>query len=250
MSKMLSLLAYPLSQGMLLSMLALVLFWLDRRRTAIATLGLAITWLYVCSTALFADFMMATLERDQKPRAMSVIPEVDAIVVLGGSTRGDAHWSSLPDLNDRADRLVYAAALYRAGKAPRILVSGGAPGGSRTEAEQMEQLLAVMGIPPRAIVRESESRTTRENAVYSSIILQGKGWRRILLVTSAFHMRRARPLFEAEGLDVVPAPTDYQRLVSRPPMPRWLPTAQDLARTTTAVHEHVGYWVYRWRGWL
>ena len=108
----------------------------------------------------------------------------------------------------------------------------------------------MMGVPRRAIVRESESRTTRDNAAYSSIILRGKGWQRILLVTSAFHMRRARPLFEAQGLDVVPAPTDYQRLVVKPPMPRWLPTAQALARTTTALHEHVGYWDYRWRGWL
>jgi len=69
-------------------------------------------------------------------------------------------------------------------------------------------------------------------------------------VTSAFHMRRAAALFEAQGFEVVPTPTDYQRLVAAPVLPRWLPSVDDLARTTIALREYVGFWVYRYKGWL
>ncbi len=249
-TKLLSLLLYPLSQALLLSLLALLLVYLDWRRAAMVSLGLAIGWLYLASTGIVADGLMASLEKDQRPKALSVIPEADVIVVLGGATRGDTHWSSLGDLTAQADRLVHATELFKAGKAPRVLVSGGAPRGARSEAELMEQLLSVMGVPRRAVLRESESRDTHDNARFSAILLRGKGMKRILLVTSAFHMRRAQALFRAEGLDVIPAPTDFQRLVSEPPVPRWLPTVQDLHRSTLALREYAGYWVYRWRGWI
>ena len=219
-------------------------------RLATACLLLAFGWLYLCSTAWFADLLMGQLEDDFQPKALSVIEQTDAIVVLGGATRGDTHFSSLGDLNQQADRIVHGLQLYRAGKAPLILLSGGADRGSRPEAELMQEHLELMGVSPGALLRERESRDTRENALYSAILLRGKGVRSILLVTSGFHMRRAVPLFEAQGFRVIPAPTDFQRLVGKPALPRWLPTAEDLVRTTYAIREFVGYQVYRWRGWL
>ena len=249
-TKLLSMALYPLSQVLVLGLIALLLVYLDLRRGALAVISASVAWLYLASTALMADFLMGTLEKDQRPKAMSVIPTAEAIVLLGGAFRGDTHWSSLGDLNAQADRLVHAVELYQAGKAPLVLVSGGAPGDARAEAQLMEQMLGVMGIPRRAVLRESQSRDTHDNARFSAILLEGKKVQRILLVTSAFHMRRARAVFERQGLEVIPAPTDYQRLVSTPAVPRWLPTVQDLERTTIALREHAGFWVYRWRGWL
>ena len=219
-------------------------------RLATVCLLLAFGWLYLCSTAWFADLLMGQLEDGFRPKALSVIERADAIVVLGGATRGDTHFSSLGDLNQQADRIVHALQLYRAGKAPLILLSGGADRDSRPEAELMQEHLELMGVSPRVLLRERESRDTRENALYSAILLRGKDVRSILLVTSGFHMRRAVPLFEAQGFRVIPAPTDFQRLVGKPAVPRWLPTADDLVRTTYAIREFVGYQVYRWRGWL
>jgi uncharacterized SAM-binding protein YcdF (DUF218 family) len=250
LTKLLSLLVYPLTQALLLCLLGVLLIRLGYLRSASVAVLLACGWLYLCSTALFADFIMGTLEKGYTPRALSVIEKADAIVVLGGATRGDTHLSTHGDLNQQADRLLYAAELYRAGKAPVVLASGGGAPGDRSEAELMEEILHIMGVPPRDILRESASRTTYDNARYSAILLQGKGLRRVLLVTSAFHMRRALGVFRQTGLDVVPAPTDYQRLAGRPLVPRWLPTADDLVRSTYALREHVGYWVYRYRGWL
>jgi uncharacterized SAM-binding protein YcdF (DUF218 family) len=114
----------------------------------------------------------------------------------------------------------------------------------------MKDVLSVMGVPPRAMVLENQSRNTNDNALYSAVLLNNRGVKRILLVTSAFHMRRAVPLFERQGFDVYPAPTDFQRLVGSTVLPGWLPSAENLSRTTLAIREHAGYWVYRWRGWL
>lgn len=231
-------------------MLALLLIRLRRVRGAFYTALVAVAWLYLCSTSLFANLLMGHLERDFPSRAMSVIEEADAIVLLGGAMRGDVHMGTLPDLNRQADRLVHAAALYKAGKAPLMLLTGGGPPGDRPEAQQMRDILAVMGVPARDMLLENQSRNTHDNALYCAILLKAKGIQRVLLVTSAFHMRRAQALFEKQGLIVVPAPTDFQRIVSNSTVPGVLPQVGNLARTTHALHELVGYWVYRWRGWL
>jgi uncharacterized SAM-binding protein YcdF (DUF218 family) len=245
---LLSLLVYPLSQALLLGILALSLWLLGWSRAGVIALAMALAWLYLCSTALVADGLMASLERDYPPRALSATPEAEAIVLLGGATRGDTHMSTLGDLNQQADRLVHAVALYKAGRAPVVLLSGGGQPGGRAEAEVMRDILLVMGIPEQAFVLERASRNTYDNAVNSARLLQARGLNSVLLVTSAFHMRRAEALFAAQGLQVIPAPTDYQRLVIKPVLPRWLPTVDDLARSSYAMHELVGYHVYRLQG--
>lgn len=250
MTKLLSLLLYPLSQALLLSLLAIVALCLHRGRLAMLLLLLGTGWLGLCSSAPFADYLMGTLEKDYPPRALSVTTRADAIVLLGGAIRGDTHMGTLGDLNQQADRLVYAVALYKAGKAPRIVVTGGGEPDARSEAAIMYDLLQVMGVPARAIVQEGRSRDTYQNALYTAVVLNNLGIRKVLLVTSAFHMRRSEALFAAQGIEVIPAPTDYQRLIATGAVPAWLPSVSALWRTTHAMHEHLGYWVYRHRGWL
>jgi uncharacterized SAM-binding protein YcdF (DUF218 family) len=234
----------------LLGVLALLLMLLGRLRGAFCSLALGLGWLYLCSTAAFADYLMGTLEDDFPPKAMAAVPQAEAIVLLGGAIRGDTHMGTLGDLNQQADRLVQAVALYKAGKAPQLLLTGGGSDGARSEAQIMRDLLEVMGVPQRAMLLENQSRDTYQNALYSAAMLKPLGIHRILLVTSAFHMRRAEGVFRAQGLEVIPVPTDYQRLVAPATLPRWLPSESDLWQSTYALHEIIGYRVYRYRGWL
>ena len=252
LGKLLSLLLYPLSQALLLAFIALLAQLARRRRTAFCALALGFGWLYLCSTAVFADFLMGILEEDYPPIAISATQNAEAIVLLGGAIRGDTQVGGLGDLNQQADRLVHAVALYKAGKAPLVLVTGGGPDGVRSEAEIMRELLQVMGVPASAILLEDESRNTYQNAQFTAGMLNELGIRRILLVTSAFHMRRCEELFAAQGLEVIPAPTDYQRLLTPTPgvYPVWLPSVGDLWQSPHALHELLGYRVYRFRGWL
>jgi uncharacterized SAM-binding protein YcdF (DUF218 family) len=252
MTKLLSLLVYPLSQCLLLALFALVARFRGHDKLAFGGVFVGVLWLYICSTSHMAGVLMAGLERSYTPTAISAIEPVDALVVLGGATRGDTHMSSLGDLNQQADRLVHAAALYKAGKAPIVVVTGGSAPGYRPEAQLMQEILEVMGIPGQAIVQESRSRDTHDNARYTSEMLLAMGVRKVLLVTSAFHMRRSMAVFAGRGLDIVPAPTDFQRLVSTAPtpLPGWLPTVESLQRSTYALREYVGYGFYWLRGWI
>jgi len=249
LSKLLSLLFYPLSQVLLLLLAALVAALLRWRTVTLVLLVLGGGELYLFSTGAVSTRLMAALERPFPPRSPSALPDADVIVLLGGATRGVFHPAHPADLNAQADRLLHTARLYRAGKAPRVLVSGGVVGGTTAEARLMAEHLEALGVPRQALILEDASRTTRENARFVLPRLRGLDARRVLLVTSAFHMRRAMLLFDVPDLAVLPAATDYQ-VLSGPSLPGdWWPTAAGLQRSTLALHEMAGYRVYRLRHW-
>ena len=100
-----------------------------------------------------------------------------------------------------------------------------------------------------AVLLETDSATTRGNAVYTAQLLEDRGLERVLLVTSALHMERALATFRAAGVEAWPAPTDFEVEPLPPDLLRWLPDAQALADSTRALKEYLGLWVYRWRGW-
>jgi uncharacterized SAM-binding protein YcdF (DUF218 family) len=101
------------------------------------------------------------------------------------------------------------------------------------------------------VLTEERSRNTYQNAVETSRILVTEGWHSLLLVTSASHMPRAHAVFQSRGLEVIAAPTDFQvAAYSQPDILDWIPTAGGLGRTTAALHEYLGIWVYRLRGWI
>ncbi len=99
------------------------------------------------------------------------------------------------------ERVGAAAALWRAGGAPRVIASGGITGrATRAEAEIMGEALRAHGVPDDALVVERASRTTIENARETAALLAGHE-RRVWLVTQPFHGRRAARVFRAEGLE-------------------------------------------------
>jgi uncharacterized SAM-binding protein YcdF (DUF218 family) len=125
----------------------------------------------------------------------------DAIVVLGAGSARDGVLSS-PSLR----RFVGGVLLYRRGLAPRLILMGPTYQGGPIEAETRAGLARMLGIPASAIVVEGGGRTTREEAELAASRVRALGGRRVLLVTGAQHMHRARRLFERSGLEVVPAP--------------------------------------------
>jgi uncharacterized SAM-binding protein YcdF (DUF218 family) len=139
----------------------------------------------------------------------------------------------------------HGARLYHAGKAPRVIVSGGtdARRDDRPEAQAMQVFLRDLGVPASALLLEDRSINTRENARYTAALLQPRGQRHVLLVTSALHMRRAVALFEAEGLKVTPAATDHE--AQSPPAWLWLPEGGALYGSGRAMKELVARWTGR-----
>ena len=170
------------------------------------------------------------------------------MAVLGGVVSPPMIGHMEIDLKSSADRVWYAARQFHAGKAPLVLLSGGGDLEHQafSEARAMAVFVQDLGVPAQALVLEEISRNTRGNAAFSAALLKARGIEHILLVTSALHMSRALALFKAQGLQVTPAPTDFE--AGQEPslgLPAWLPDAGALNRSALAMKELVGLWVGR-----
>lgn len=227
------------------------LWFLLRRRTgwagSCAAAGILLLLLF--STPMVAGRLLGSLENDFELLEPEAHPEAEAIVVLGGFTDPPVAPRVSVHAEEGFDRLLHGMRLLRAGKAPVILLSGGSMGGPMSEAEQMKRLALEYGVPEETVLLETASRTTRENAAACAGLLRGMGANRILLVTSASHMRRAAAAFSREGLSVVPAPTDIAVVPKGWSLFRLVPDARWLRYSTRAFKEYFGYaayWLWRW----
>ncbi|MGH6923661.1 MAG: YdcF family protein, partial [Propylenella sp.] len=201
LSKLLPVFVYPLGAAIVLGALALALLFLGYLRTARWLLAAILAALWVVSTPLFANWITVRLEGRFPPQAVDALPAVDAIILLGGVLDRPASGTIPADLGEAADRLLHAARLFRAGKAPRIVVTGGnLPWtGGAPESETLAELLIELGVPRPALIIETKSVNTRESGVNVAATFREKGWRTGLLVTSGTHMRRALVVFRAAG---------------------------------------------------
>jgi uncharacterized SAM-binding protein YcdF (DUF218 family) len=219
---------------------ALAGLWLAGRRpwTGRLLAALACGLLLLLSEPWIADGL-ASLNEGQKPSDPARLANCQAIVILGGTAYHRApEYGGIDTVGPGTlVRLRYGAFLARRTGLP-ILVAGGAPFGGRPIADAMREALERdFGVPVRWT--ERASRDTAENAAFSAPLLRAAGVRRIALVTQAFHMARARHNFEAQGLEVVPAPTGFD-LPSDSPLEELLPSADALDESSRALHEWLG----------
>ncbi len=260
LSKLLPLLVYPL--GLSCAILITAVFLDKKRGWQRGLLIAAIVILLIASNRWFSFALTRSLEWQNLPD--ETLPQADVIVLLGGGTESDDAPRPMTEINSAGDRVLYAAKLYKQGAAPYILVSGGnlnfSTARGSTPANEMTELLLLTGIPDQAIWRQEKSQNTYEDALFCAEILEEKNISRIILVTSAMHMPRAKALFEKQGLDVLPAPVDFTiteqnwRSNFKPNFGTFLinllPNTSALNLTTTAIKEYLGMIIYSLRGWL
>ena len=184
------------------------------RRRALCWTGLVVLWL--ASTPLVSDEIMRAAEAWQTRRPLSTVPTAHAIVVLSyGRVQppGDPGASEWLD----PDRFFGGVELYKAGKAPLLIFTGGwVPWhpNARPEGEVLTDYAADLGIPrDRILTTPKVANTEEESRAVADLMSKRLGANaapRVLLVTSAFHMQRAQMLFTRAGLDPVPFPVDFQ----------------------------------------
>lgn len=207
-----------------------------------------LTILLLFSFSPFANFLGGALEYEFPIQKMEAYSPAGAIVVLGGSVAGMVPPRvSVEEI--RGARVLAGARLYKLKKAPWVIVSGGVPypatsGETRNEAIDMRDLLVEDGVPQDAILVEGESRTTAENAELSARLLKEKGVKKILLVTSAYHIGRATRLFQRQNLEVIPVPTSHEVVQGGSPE-NFVPNAGSLERSTRYLKERFGRLVGR-----
>ncbi len=231
----------PLGTGLVLWLGALLLCSQKRCRWAGLLGVLGFVWLLVWSLPVTSHALRALVESPYAPLSVADTPAAQAIVVLGGGVRPSEVLGQAPDLKDAADRVWHGARLFHAAKAPCLVMSGGsdASTAATSEAEAMRQFAQDLGVPEGAMLLEERSRNTRQNAQFTADMLKAKGVSRILLVTSALHMRRAVSLFESQGLMVIPVATDHEARSHFSAMD-WLPDAGALDGSARAMKEIFG----------
>ena len=212
LSKIFWFFAQPLDLSIFLLLAGLFAGLIGRRRLAFTGSTLAFLILAVSTWTPLGAMMLNPLE-ERFPRPP--LPEkVDGIVVLGGSMEGAINFvRGGYELNAGGDRMVEAAVLARRFPTAKVVVSGGSIDLLRSgegDAETAPRLLTALGVTGDRLILENKSRNTYENAVFTKELVAPKPGETWLLVTSAFHMPRAKALFDKAGFATVPWPVDYR----------------------------------------
>ena len=240
----------PLGSSLAGLIIALIARKFGYRKIALTFTLLGISWLWLWSTPAWSDFIRGRLESAWLYKKPSSYPMADAIVVLGGGVRSNTGESLPPyDLNRASDRELFAAQLFKSGKAPVIILSGGADPVRQgaISPSGMKTFLINLGIPAGKIIADASSRNTVENMEEVILLLKKTNGKSILLVTSALHMQRAHWLFSRTGLSVIPAPTDFEVIPTSFNLSRLVPDAESLENSTRAARELIGLLYYRIR---
>ena len=217
---------------------------MTRRRSLIAA---AVAVLYLCSIPWTTDRLLSLIE-DAEPRlSVERCPTAEAIVVLGGLAAFFV--PGVPEWTEAVDRLEQAIALYQSGKAPRLIFAGGGFDwleDKPAEAELMREAALRRGVPAGDIRVLASSTTTAEEAARLAELAAREPFKRIILVTSAFHLPRAAFLFRRQGFEVVPFPVDYRVIRGQPlTLLAFVPQAASLQSAEIAVKELFGLAWYR-----
>ena len=227
---------------------ALALLMLQRwRRLAAAMLWGGLVLLGLMGFEAGPHALLRTLANRYPVPTTEAVGRHVGVIVLGGATEHSdiyqAH-GQVP-LGGAAERMSVPAGLLRQHPNLQLVFSGGegrllATGVS--EAELAKAFYQQQGVDMGRVVLEGGSRTTRENAIQVAALLGERCKQPWLLVTSAWHMPRSVPEFEAVGCQVTPYPVDFRTGAAT----AW--TEYSLARSLllwqTALHEWLGLWVY------
>jgi uncharacterized SAM-binding protein YcdF (DUF218 family) len=226
---------------------ALLIFALVRKRRWPVIVALAV--LYVCSMTAVGNRLTRWLESSYSPVALDQVEKADAIVSLGGIFGPAAPAGTLPNIGEAGERLEAGIQLWGKKKAPWLVFTGGRiPWARQAEVEGAVSARAAIarGIPPEAILVTGEVGNTVDEARAVANLMRERGWKKIILVTSAWHMPRAARSFRRAGVDFAAFPVDYQVDPNGPlTLLDFLPRAEGLRQTEAALRECYGAAFYR-----
>lgn len=247
--KWLGQLLMPLPFSLSLLLLALALLWLthfQKTGKLLATFSLLLITLMGMRPVSYE--LARSLEQTYPPFDVGQHPHIDAIVVLGNGHVSD------PAVPERAwqnnislTRTLEGVRLAQAYPQAELVFSGYVSGDPLSNAEVNARMAAGLGIPRSRMTLFENNKDTHDEAVSIAAHLNGK---RVALVSSATHLPRAMALYRSQGLDAVPAPTDYTAKQSQEPQPlySYLPKGRYLMYSEAAIHEWIGVWWARLRG--
>jgi uncharacterized SAM-binding protein YcdF (DUF218 family) len=173
---------------------------IEKRRKKALTIATALVVFF--TNPFFVNEAWLIWERPATPYA--ALHKYDAAIILTGITNGDKSPKDRVYTNKGADRVLQPIRLYKEGYVKKIIISGGSGSLSKkanTESSDLKKILVCSGVPDSDILLEEKSRNTHENALFTKALLnKHPEYKKLLLVTSAFHIRRAFGCFKKEGI--------------------------------------------------
>ena len=217
----------------------------------------ALIFLLVFSNGLFADILWRLLEYPWKRLDYSLVNPSDGIVVLSSGRHLPPGNSKIIEWYD-PDRFIAGVDLYKANKSNRLIFTGGTnPLNSDLppEGEIYIKEAISMGLPKEDLFTTYPVSNTLQEAKAIKKLLNNESpliQNRIILVTSAFHMKRAKKVFESEGISVQPYPVDFKSnksfITSLLNPLSWIPSSYSLNKSSNGIREIIGRFIYgAWR---
>ncbi|MEN6566119.1 MAG: YdcF family protein [Veillonellales bacterium] len=226
-------------------MIYIFLRYYRKREKSRKTLAILVIVVYFLSINYTGAMLLRSLEQRYAPSKQF---SGDVVIMLGGGATFNT-----PDIDGQgnlfggaANRLLTAVRLYRQFDVPIIVSGGQAFADSACEAVIAKRILLGLGVPEEKIIMEDVSLNTTQNARYVKKILIERGFKRPILVTSAYHMERAVLNFRFRGVGVVPFPCDY--MISEQKslhINSFVPSADGLQYLCIFLHEWLGIWALK-----
>ena len=194
--------------------------------------------------------LLAGLEEQYLVNHTKEPPKGDAIIVLGGFGSASDNEITGMDFGPAVDRDLTAITLAREGIAKVLVIGGGMSGDDSPEGQVVADWIEDWKLTKAEVVVLSGSRNTRDEAVHSAALAKEREWKRVVLVTSAWHLKRASAAFRKAGLAVDPVGCDFQGTNTLERPRNYVPQSESYCLLKLWLHEVVGYWWYRVRGWV
>ena len=234
----------PLIASPLFLVFFLILFGAFLRSKKITFFGLLV--LFFCSLPVISNNLITYLEKDYTLQDASSINETNAIVVLSGMVTAIKTGETFKyEFGDGVDRVLSGMDLLNNNKAPLLIFTRGKLPWQLglPEGEYLKEFAIKYGISEEKILLTDNVQNTDEEAKSVKRLLNTND-AEIILVTSAFHMPRAKKIFEAANIRIIPFAVDFNRSTKKTTLMDFIPTARSLSETSFFVREMIGRLYY------
>ena len=237
--KLLPLIVSPLGLIILLTILGIAF-----RRSIMIILGCFV--LLGSALPLTAQLIWQGLEKQYPPKVLDRLGSYDAVVVLSGMLSGFSYKGTFRSEWADPDRFFAGIEVLKSGKTSTLIFTRGLLpwGNSKAEGELLKIKAIEMGVNETQIILSDTVSNTAEEARAVKKLMEKNGINKILLITSSFHMPRAKLLFDKQGIDSDTFPVDFKATGRQFTWLSFLPSANGFALTSSGVREYIGRLYY------
>lgn len=249
----------PLAEpvGAIWCLMVLGVLWLVWRRQwqGAVWLGVPAVLIFLIGSTPLVDALVARAERPQLRTDMDSLAEADVVVALGGGFYVSENDMFGFALSAGGSRVLTALELVRRGKARALVLGGSGPLAGKpgvAASSLVQEWVLASGMTTVAVTNLGLCANTHDEALRFKALSAQRGWRKVILVTSALHIPRSVAVFAAQGIAVVPVACDFQAYGvpsmrgDFSPFPR----QSRFHQLALYLHEKIGWLAYRWRGWV